>query len=190
MKADTLPPVMQSSLGQVAGRGVRYGNKDPAMQQLESAFTSLSDSVRLSTEKAGGGPADAELCEVLAELDITPGQAPTSTSMAAVKSWARIEDHEDVVTALRLDAQDDIVERVGLSELNTEGTKDGRSGACSDESEIENETKRGGGAPPALSDLAVHFGQLEEYAEASSNVEACHALRKAKLAFIKAHAGP
>ena len=135
-----------------------------------------------------GGPDDAELCEVLAELDITPGQAPNGAAMAAVKSWALIEDHEDVITALRLDAQDEIVNRVGLLECNAEGAKEGTPGVSSDESEAEEGTKIGGGVPPPLSNLLVHFGQLEEYAEASSNDEACHALRRAKMAFIRAYA--
>lgn len=148
----------------------------------------MSVSVRRSGVRVGGGPDDAELCEVLTELGITPGHAPDATAMAAVKSWALIEDHEDVVTALRLDAQDEIVDRVGHFKFDAEGAKESIPGASSDQSEVEEGTKSGGGVPPLLSNVLVPFGQLEEYAEASSNDEACHALRRAKLAFIRAYA--
>lgn len=50
---------------------------------IESALTSLSASVRGGgEEEAGGGADDVELCGVLAELNITPGQVPNSTIMA------------------------------------------------------------------------------------------------------------
>lgn len=179
---------MHVSLEQTAGPDVPKDNEDPAMQQLKDYLTNLSVSVRRSGVGAVGGPDDAELCEVLAELGITPGDAPNATAMAAVKSWTLIEDHEDVVTALRLDAQDEIVDRVGLLEFGAEGAKEGTPGVSSDESEVEEGTKSGGGVPPPLSNLLVHFGQLEEYAEASSNDDACHALRRAKLAFVRAYA--
>ena len=39
-----------------------------------------------------------------------------------------------------------------------------------------------------LSAMSAPFGQLEEYAEASSNDEACQSLRRAKIAFVRAYA--
>ena len=45
-----------------------------------------------------------------------------------------------------------------------------------------------GGTPSPLSEHSVPFGQLEEHAEASGNHEACHALRRAKMALVRAYA--
>ena len=43
-------------------------------------------------------------------------------------------------------------------------------------------------APPPYSDLSSCFGPLEQKAESAGNSEAAHFLRKAKMAFLAAHA--
>ena len=54
------------------------------------------------------------------------------------------------------------------------------------------DAESGGGrkveAPPLYSDLSSCFGPLEQKAESAGNSEAAHFLRKAKMAFLVAHA--
>ena len=54
------------------------------------------------------------------------------------------------------------------------------------------DAESGGGrkveAPPPYSDLSSCFGPLEQKAESAGNSEAAHFLRKAKMAFLAAHA--
>ena len=63
-----------------------------------------------------------------------------------------------------------------------------------DEKELNEsgDAESGGGrkveAPPPYSDLSSCFGPLEQKAESAGNNEAAHFLRKAKMAFLAAHA--
>ena len=63
-----------------------------------------------------------------------------------------------------------------------------------DEKELNEsgDAESGGGrkveAPPPYSDLSSCFGPLEQKAESAGNSEAVHFLRKAKMAFLAAHA--
>ena len=63
-----------------------------------------------------------------------------------------------------------------------------------DEKELNEsgDAESGGGrkveAPPPYSDLSSCFGPLEQKAESAGNSEAAHFLRKAKMAFLAAHA--
>lgn len=68
-------------------------------------------SARGSGENAGGRPDDETLYGMLAELNTTPGLAPSSTSIAAVKNWTRTQEEEDIMAVLRFHTPGEIVER-------------------------------------------------------------------------------
>lgn len=63
--------------------------------------------------------------------------------MTAVKRWTR-KEQDYIVTALRLDAQDEIVGRVRRLESDAEATTASPSDGSSDRNGVEEGTKRGG----------------------------------------------
>ena len=84
------------------------------MHQLESALTSLSAKVRGSGDEVGVGADGVDMYGVLTGHTITRGQPTNSTTTAVVKSCTRIyiEDQQAIVTASRLDTQNEIVNRL------------------------------------------------------------------------------
>lgn len=87
----------------------------------------------------------AQSCSGCTELITTPGQAPSSTTMAEVTRWTRIGEQEATIIALRLDAQNEIVEeRVGRLRYDLAGPKKGSPNGSSDDNEVEDGTKTGG----------------------------------------------
>ena len=56
-------------------------------------------------------PADTELVDVLANLDINPGEAADEAAIQAATVRATLEDQEDV-EAVRLDAVDEMTEQL------------------------------------------------------------------------------
>ena len=61
-------------------------------------------------EKQGSSVTDKEMIDVLANLGITPGLPAGEEAIEAAKVWATVEDQEDIVEAMRLDAVDEMTE--------------------------------------------------------------------------------
>ena len=109
------------------------------------------------------------------------------TMRCPLQSWATLEDQEDIAEALAADAKDALTERMA-------GIVAEEIDPSDDEKELNEsgDAESGGGrkveAPPPYSDLSSCFGPLEQKAESAGNSEAAHFLRKAKMAFLAAHA--
>ena len=110
------------------------------------------------------------------------------TAIASVKrEKAALEDQEDIAEALAADAKDALTERMA-------GIVAEEIDPSDDEKELNKsgDAESGGGrkveAPPPYSDLSSCLGPLEQKAESAGNSEAAHFLRKAKMAFLAAHA--
>ena len=144
-------------------------------------------SVRAGAAIKEGGVQDSELCEVLTQLEIVPGRPVPPAAVVAAQSWATLEDQEDIAEALAADAKDALTERMA-------GIVAEEIDPSDDEKELNEsgDAESGGGrkveAPPPYSDLSSCFGPLEQKAESAGNSEAAHFLRKAKMAFLAAHA--
>lgn len=116
--------------------------------------------------------------------------AATNARSASSKS-ARGGDFPKVraccAEALAADAKDALTERMA-------GIVAEEIDPSDDEKELNEsgDAESGGGrkveAPPPYSDLSSCFGPLEQKAESAGNSEAAHFLRKAKMAFLAAHA--
>ena len=74
------------------------------MAELADALNALIVGVHV----AGSGPGvvDAELSDVLAHLDITPGQPAHSAVIRAAEEWAELEEQGEVAKALDQDANE------------------------------------------------------------------------------------
>ena len=116
-----------------------------------------------------------------------PLQQYCTVAVVAAQSWATLEDQEDIAEALAADAKDALTERMA-------GIVAEEIDPSDDEKELNEsgDAESGGGrkveAPPPYSDLSSCFGPLEQKAESAGNSEAAHFLRKAKMAFLAAHA--
>ena len=121
------------------------------------------------------------------QLEIVPGRPAPPAAVVAAQSWATLEDQEDIAEALAADAKDALTERMA-------GIVAEEIDPSDDEKELNEsgDAESGGGrkveAPPPYSDLSSCFGPLEQKAESAGNSEAAHFLRKAKMAFLAAHA--
>ena len=130
--------------------------------------------IHLEHERAGraaaGDPArvvDDEIAELLSELDIEPGEPIGGEAVSAIQGWATIQDDDEVVEALRLDAADEMVALLAGTHL---------SSGCDEEDEEEDSggdqnMGRERRAPPAYGELSSHFGALEAAAEESGKTE-------------------
>ena len=81
VKAETLPAGYQAELAKGSGKGVARGSKDAGVAELADALNALSVGVHVAA--SGPGVVDAELSDVLAHLDITPGQPAHSAATGA-----------------------------------------------------------------------------------------------------------
>lgn len=161
------------------GKVGRVGSKDP-VEELTETFNKVS--TRVAATKDCGSPPTEEIIDLLADLDMNPGEAADEAAIEGLKEWATFEDQEDVVEALRLDALDEMTEHLN-------GTYTKEVGVSDDEGGSDGESSGGGGIePPPYSQLSQHFGPLERAAGESGNSEAAFHLQKAKMAMIKAHA--
>ena len=121
------------------------------------------------------------------QLEIVPGRPVPPAAVVAAQSWATLEDQEVIAEALAADAKDALTERMA-------GIVAEEIDPSDDEKELNEsgDAESGGGrkveAPPPYSDLSSCFGPLEQKSESAGNSEAAHFLRKAKMAFLAAHA--
>ena len=170
---------------QDVGKGCVDSSQDAGVAELTATLDALS--VRAGAAIKEGGVQDSELCEVLTQLEIVPGRPVPPAAVVAAQSWATLEDQEDIAEALAADAKDALTERMA-------GIVAEEIDPSDDEKELNEsgDAESGGGrkveAPPPYSDLSSCFGPLEQKAESAGNSEAAHFLRKAKMAFLAAHA--
>lgn len=178
MKAKTLPEEMEAQLTAVHGKP-RDRVIDPAVEALTKTLNNVSSRVH-ETQQQGSPAVDTELTDLLANLDIIPGEGANGAAKRAAEVWATVEDQDDVVEALRLDAVDRMTAQLAGTLIEDDKDDEDEDG---DES-----TGRGERAPPAYVELSSHFGVLEKAAALSGNGEAALFLAKARMAMIAAHA--
>jgi hypothetical protein len=195
-KADVLPTLMQDALKNDCGRGVRHGAEDTAVNDLSAALLSISLKAAQPCDHALAGP-EADLVEALQSLGVTAGQAPLMPAITAALEWVRLEEREDISTALREDLAEELSEEfhdatpqeVSISDGEEEDATDDVAAAHGSLAATQAVPPLGGRAPPPYSTLAPAFEVLEA-AAAEHNVEEVTALlRKAKLAWMAAAAG-
>ena len=103
---------MEAELTAEHGKVVQHGSKDP-VKELAETLNKLTS--RVHEAKDHGSPADTELVDVLVNLDINPGEAADEAAIQAATVWALLEDQEDVVEAVRLDAVDEMAEPLSIT---------------------------------------------------------------------------
>ena len=153
------------------------------MAELADALNALSVGVHV----AASGPrvVDEELSDVLAHLDITPGQPAHSAAIRAAEEWAELEEQGEVAKALAQDANVVFLEKVrntfveDISLSDDEPEPDSMEGA-------ESAGGRGVKAPPSYAELSSPLGHLEQHAESCGTHEAGHNLRTATVRFFAA----
>ena len=184
VKAETLPKNMEDDLVAKHGKVGRAGSKGPVKDPVKELADTINEvSSRVAEANDPGSPPDKEIVDLLANLDINPGQAAGEAAIKAVNEWATFEDQEDVVEAFRQDTMDEMTEQLNGTFVEDAGVSD------DDEEESEGEGAGGAGRePPPYSQLSQHFGPLERAAGESDNDEAAFHLQKAKMAMIKAYA--
>ena len=122
--------------------------------------------------------------ELLANLDVTRGEAADEAAMNAVRVWVNVEDEDDVVEAMRWDAAEEITARLAETHIDADPEEEEEK----EEDDDDESTGRGRGSPPAYAGLSSHFSVLERAAEESANGEAAFYLLKARMAMIAAPA--
>ena len=123
------------------------------------------------------------MVNLLANLNIIPAECADEAAIEAAQVWATVEDQEDVVETMRLDAVDEMTEQL-------EGTGVGGVDATDDEKEDGDNERTGCGStvPPPYAEISSSFGLLERAAYGGGNDNAAFHLQKARMAFIEAHA--
>ena len=96
------------------------------MAALAKAFNALSFGVHEAAAQ-GSCVNDTELCNVLVDLDISPGKPAHKAAVDAAREWATLEDEEDLVEAMRLDEQDVMVGDIIDSIVEEGNVSDGES---------------------------------------------------------------
>ena len=72
------------------------------MENLTNAICRLSLGVK-------NGTGSDYLCEALEALSVEAGRRPSQQSIKSAEEWISIQDDQDVVEAIRLDCQDEII---------------------------------------------------------------------------------
>ena len=122
-----------------------------------------------------------------AALEAAAATNARSASSKSARGGATLEDQEDIAEALAADAKDALTERMaGIVAEEIDPSDDEKE--LNESGDAENGGGRKVEAPPPYSDLSSCFGPLEQKAESAGNSEAAHFLRKAKMAFLAAHA--
>ena len=100
---------MEAGLTPEHGKVARHGSKDPTKKFAET-LNKLTSHVHEA--KGHGSPADTELIDALANLDINSGQTADEVTIRAATVWVILKDQEDVVGAVRLDAVGEMTEQL------------------------------------------------------------------------------
>lgn len=172
---------MEGELTKQHGK-TRFNIEEPDLKALAQTVNALSTSVR-DAQQEGSRLKDDEISELLAELHIEPGEPAVGEALSTIHGWATIEDDDEVVEALRLDAADEMAEMLAGTQV---------SPSCEEEDEEEDRggdenTGRERRSAPPYDELSSHFGALEAAAEESGNGDAAFYLTKAKMSMIAAH---
>ena len=94
--------------------------------------------------------------ELLANLDVTPGEAADEAVMNAVQVWTTVKDEDDVVEAMRGDAAEEITARLAGTHIDADSEEEEEK----EKDDGDESTGRGRGSPPAYAELSSHFGVL------------------------------
>ena len=155
---------------------------DPPVKALKDALNMLSMSVR-DAQRQGSRVEDEDICEMLANLDITPGEAAGKEAMDAIRVWATVENEEGVAEAMRGDAVEEITARLAGTHVDADSEEEKEE----EEDDDDESTEPGRGAPPSYAELSPHFGVLERAPEECGNKDAAFYLSKARMSMIAAH---
>ena len=142
-----------------AAHGKQRSNaEDPAVKGLEKTLNTMSLRMH-EAQQQGTSIGDTEIIDLLANLDITPGETAAETSLRAAQRWASIEDQEDVIEVQQLDQAGSVA--ASLKGLALEG---GDSSDSQDEEDDDDgnaaDGNVGGGAaepPPSYAELSQYF---------------------------------
>ncbi|CAB1101512.1 unnamed protein product [Ectocarpus sp. CCAP 1310/34] len=199
--ADTLRTQAKARKMKAGTMGLAQGHQPhvrDAAELLQKAWASVTaqdiarDGQHVTHERAGRaeagiprrGRGDQRL---LAELNIKPGKQVAGEAVAAIQGRATIEDNEEVVEALRLDAVEDMTALLAGTNLSTGGDDEEDEQDQGGGGENTGRERRAPRAPPGYEELSSHFGALEVAAEDSGNGNAAFYLTKANMSVIAAH---
>ena len=160
---------MEAELTQTHGKA-RGNVVDSDVKALTDAVITLSTSVH-GAQQQGCHVQDEEICEILANLDIAPGQPADQEAMKAVQLWGTVEDEHDVVEAMRTHAAEELTALLAGKSIGNDSEVEGEEDEENEE-EDDKSTGRGRGAPPSYGELSSHFGILERAAQDSGNADA------------------
>lgn len=108
--------------------------------------------------KEGSPETDTGIINLLASLDITPGEHADESAVQKAQEWVGIEDEEGVEDAMNLGEADDLAKAPAGIDMG---------GSSLDSEEGENDdTRTGGGeaAPPSYAEFSRYFGPLDKCA--------------------------
>ena len=105
----------------------RFDIAEPDLKALMETVNTLSTIVS-DAQKQGSAVVDDEMAELLAELNIEPGQPLGGQAVSAIQGWATIDDDAEVVETLRLDAADDMAAMLAGARI---------SSGCDEEDEMQ-----------------------------------------------------
>lgn len=181
---------MQADLIQAWGKTTGGRNTTEVVEDLDElcvALTRLSMAARTKV-------LDEDLCEVLNDLSIQPGDTPSQSAIKAIEAWISMEDNEEFLTALQLDMQDELLEVRGEGEKNDEpegGVKDDAKNGANDERDGKGDGVGEQEIPsclPSYRAVADHMSALEAYAAQHPLPEFAYHLRQANLALLSSSA--
>ncbi|CAB1096174.1 unnamed protein product [Ectocarpus sp. CCAP 1310/34] len=185
VEAETLPEEVAAELTKQHGK-TRFNVAEPDLKALAETVNMLSTNVQ-GAQKQGSRVVDEEISELLAELNIEPEKPVAGEALAAIQGWATIEDDEEVVEALRLDAVADMTALLAGTNLSTGGDDEEDEQDQGGGGENTGRERRAPRAPPGYEELPSHFGALELAAEDNGNGDAAFYRTKAKMSMIAAH---
>ena len=151
------------------------------MAEQADALNALSVGVHVAASSPG--MVDAQLSDVLAHLDITPGQ-PAHSAIRAAEEWADFEEQGEVAQNLAQDSNKVFLEKVGNTFVDISLSDDEPDPNSMEDAESAG--SRGVKATPSYAELSWLFGPLEQYAESCGTHEAGHNLRTATVRFFAA----
>ena len=172
---------MKASFDVAYGKS-RASGKDPAVDGFMKTLNKMSVRVHEAQEE-GSTVTDTEIIDLLANLDITPGGHADESAKQKAQEWTIIEDQEDVLEVMKLDAAEDLTNTLADIHMEEEESSGGEEDGSDDGS-----TGGGGSEPPSYAGLSQHFGTLEKYASGCGLAEASYFLKKARMVMIEAHA--
>ena len=126
------------------------------MAELANALNAPGVGVHVAA--SGPGVVYAELSDVLAHLDITPGQPAQSAAIRAAEEWAEMEAQSEVAKALAQDANDVFLEKVGNTFVEISLSDDEPEPDSMEDAESAG--SRAVKAPPSYAELSSLFGPL------------------------------